>query len=379
MAAVTINLTAQGFFFTPSQFSVNQGDVVTINISVPSNDTADGAHGILMETYIEGGESVAPGQTVTIPFTATTAGTFAFVCTNSSCGDGHTSMLGRMIVNPVIVQPPQINSINPTSGSTTGGTDVTISGINFNASASVKFGGVNATNSSANSSTSIIATTPPHAAGAVSVQVTNPDGQSSTLNNAFTYAVPPPPAPTIASITPDSGPTSGNTPVTIAGANFRAGATVTIGGFAATNVTVVNATTITAMTPLGPATEQLADKDVVVTNSDDTKGTLPAGFDYTKPPLSVALITPSASLAAGGSKVSITGAGFTTALPTTVTIGGAAATNVQVVDAITITATVPPHAAGPVDVVVNVGGTAVTAKGAFAYVNAPPKRRSVKH
>jgi plastocyanin len=376
-ATATINVVARSFTFSPPQFTVNQGDVVTINVSVPQSDPA--GHGILMETYIEDGVDVNPGKSASKTFTATTAGSFAFVCTNSSCGDGHSSMIGRMIVSAIVTQPPQINSLTPTSGPTTGGTDVAITGINFNASATVKFGGVNATNSFVTSSTSLTATTPPHAAGAVDVVVTNPDAQSSTRTAGFTYVVPPPPPPTIASIAPGSGPTSGNTLVTITGTNFRAGATVTIGGFAATNVTVVNATTITALTPLGPANELLAHKDVVVTNSDSTKATLAGAFDYTKPPLAVALITPSASLPAGGSKVAISGAGFTTALPTTITIGGVAATNVQIVDAVTITATVPAHAVGPVDLVVNVGGTAVTAKGGFAYVNTLPKRRSARH
>ena len=39
-------------------------------------------------------------------------------------------------------------------------------------------------------STSITATTPAHAAGAVSVVVTNTDAQSGTLANGFTYAAP---------------------------------------------------------------------------------------------------------------------------------------------------------------------------------------------
>ena len=41
--------------------------------------------------------------------------------------------------------------------------------------------------------------------------------------------------------------------MTITGTNFAAGATVTFGGAAATNVVVVNSTTITATTPAGSA------------------------------------------------------------------------------------------------------------------------------
>jgi hypothetical protein len=40
------------------------------------------------------------------------------------------------------------------------------------------------------SSTTITVTTPPHAAGLVNVTVTNPNGQSVTLTNGFTYVAP---------------------------------------------------------------------------------------------------------------------------------------------------------------------------------------------
>ena len=59
------------------------------------------------------------------------------------------------------------------------------------------------------SSTSITATTPAHAAGAVSVVVTNSDAQSGTLTNGYTYTRNP--APTVTSITPNSGTASGRT------------------------------------------------------------------------------------------------------------------------------------------------------------------------
>src|SRR5262249_16856205 len=55
--------------------------------------------------------------------------------------------------------------------------------------------------------------------------------------------------PFVSSLTPNNGPTAGGTAVTITGTNFVAGATVTFGGTAATNVVVVNSTTITATTP----------------------------------------------------------------------------------------------------------------------------------
>ena len=60
------------------------------------------------------------------------------------------------------------------------------------------------------------------------------------------------PPPTVTSISPNTGTPGGGTDVTITGTNFLTGATaVTIGGIAATEVTVVNATTITAVTAAG--------------------------------------------------------------------------------------------------------------------------------
>ena len=54
----------------------------------------------------------------------------------------------------------------------------------------MKLGGTSATSVALVNSTSITAVTPAHAAGAVSVQVTNTDAQSGTLTNGFTYTAP---------------------------------------------------------------------------------------------------------------------------------------------------------------------------------------------
>ena len=80
-----------------------------------------------------------------------------------------------------------VTSVSPTSGGTAGGTKVTIGGSGFQSGATVAFGGNAATHVNVVSTTSITATTPAHAAGPVSVRVTNPNGQRATLLNAFTY------------------------------------------------------------------------------------------------------------------------------------------------------------------------------------------------
>ena len=65
-------------------------------------------------------------------------------------------------------------------------------------------------------------------------------------------------------------------PVTITGANFQAGATVTIGGAAATSVNVSGSTSITATT----AAHAAGAVNVVVTNPDTLSGMLSNGFTY---------------------------------------------------------------------------------------------------
>ena len=80
-----------------------------------------------------------------------------------------------------------MSAITPNSGTSSGGTAVTISGTGFAAGATVSLGGTAASNVSVVSSSSITATTPAHAAGAVNVVVTNSDGQSGTLTGGYKY------------------------------------------------------------------------------------------------------------------------------------------------------------------------------------------------
>jgi hypothetical protein len=85
----------------------------------------------------------------------------------------------------------------------------------------------------------------------------------------------------IGGVSPANGGTSGGTAITIGGANFQAGATVTVGGVPLTSV-VVNPTIITGVTgayalPAGTLTTGV---DVFVANPDGTTGTLVSGFTY---------------------------------------------------------------------------------------------------
>src|SRR5262249_12938396 len=83
----------------------------------------------------------------------------------------------------------------------------------------------------------------------------------------------------------------GGTPVTITGTNFQVGATVSIGGVAATSVVVVGPTKITAITGAHPASGLVS---VMVTNPGNSSGSLSNGYFYNAPsgPLSFFTVTP---------------------------------------------------------------------------------------
>jgi len=83
-----------------------------------------------------------------------------------------------------------------------------------------------------------------------------------------------PPAPVISSISPASGISVGGTTLTIMGAGFQAGATVTLGGAALSALTIVNSTTIYATT----APHATGSVSLVVTNPDTQSAS--SGFSY---------------------------------------------------------------------------------------------------
>lgn len=213
---------------------------------------------------------------------------------------------------------PRITSIFPNSGPDTGGTIVTVQGDNFTQAPVVSIGGTLAENVVFLNSTTISITTSPKVAGVYDLVVTNPDGRGVTLSGAYTYLgvsdghqymntsgqenaavsedpadlsvasvgtdnkslVPAAnPAPTISSLSPARGTKLGGNTVTITGTNFYGLPTITFGGNAATNVVLVNATTVTALTPV----HAVGVVDVIIVNPDGQSAILGAGFTFSEP------------------------------------------------------------------------------------------------
>lgn len=173
---------------------------------------------------------------------------------------------------PVFDDPaPNIDSIAPTSGLSSGGISVSVHGSNFQTGATVHFGSELATSIVVVSAILITCVTPA-GAGVLAVKVTNPDGQSDTAFDAYTAVTP----PNVIGVSPSTGTELGGTALTITGTDFDSGATVTIGGVPATSVVFVDSTSLTCVSPAGTVGAQ----NVVVTNPDTQTDTLTSGYTY---------------------------------------------------------------------------------------------------
>lgn len=266
---------------------------------------------------------------------------------------------------------PTLVSVTPTEGLPAGGQTITLAGTNFlppralpdggTASVAVTVGGLPAMGVSRVSATLVTAVTPAQGPGTVDVTLTNPDGQQASLAQAFLYV----PPPALVAVTPVRGPVVGGTAITVAGTNFRAGATVRVGGVLATGVSVVSATGLTAVT--GAATAGLADVSVI--NPDGQAAVLPGAYTFDPPP-TLASVSPGEGSTAGGTVVTLTGTDFRAGA--TVLFGSIAGASVTLASATQLTALAPAHDAGVVTVVVqNDDGQRAELAAAYLFV-APP-------
>lgn len=81
-----------------------------------------------------------------------------------------------------------VTMVSPSSGTTTGGTRVTISGANFSKATAVTFGLISISSFTIESDGQIVATSPAESAGTVDVTITTPSGTSATSNlDHFVY------------------------------------------------------------------------------------------------------------------------------------------------------------------------------------------------
>jgi plastocyanin len=269
--AATVNVTVgPGFAFAPSSVTIASGDTVQWNwagaFHTSTSDTSTGA-----EVWDSGTKS-----TGSFSHTFNTVGDWPYYCKLHSVPGG-TVMNG---VVHVAAPAPTLTSINPVAGPTAGGTVVTFTGTNFAAGCGAFFGTTPAASTTVSNSTTILATTPAHAAGTVDVSVSCTGG-TPTLPNAFTFA----PAPSITNVQPSAAAPGAQ--VTITGSNFQNGATVTFGSTPSNSLIFVDGSTLRAIVPNVPA----GPAAVRVTNPDSQSATF-EGFTSLGPAAIPALSGP---------------------------------------------------------------------------------------
>ncbi|MFZ4505871.1 MAG: IPT/TIG domain-containing protein, partial [Microbacteriaceae bacterium] len=260
---------------------------------------------------------------------------------------------------------PTITAISPSSGVVPGGTLISITGTNFGTGTPiVTVGGAPALCTRLVSPTVIEAVTPPGSAGAVNVSVDPGTGSGTAVSTGGYSYVAPMTTPAISSIAPNTGIVTGGTNITITTTEtFPSGTPIVlVGTSCATNVSRVNATTITATTPAGTVGAQNVSVTFAAAHSSNL-----SSFTYMAAP-AITTITPARGGITGNTNVTITGVGFGNSGTPSVTFGGTSATNIVRVNDSTITATTPANSGGAKTVVVTpASAPAISKASAYTY------------
>ena len=317
---------------SPTSGSTDGGTVVTITGTDFTGATA-----------VDFGSDAATAYTVNSP-TSITATTPAEVGGHRRHhGDHVCRHLGHLECRDhftFVTPAPAVTSVSPTSGSTDGGTVVTITGTDLTGASVVDFGSDAATAYTVNSPTSITATTPAESRGHRRHHGDHVCRHLGHLSrDHFTFVAPS--SPTVTGVSPTSGSTDGGTSVTITGTNFTGATAVDFGSDAATAYTVNSSTSITATTPA----ESAGTVDTTVTTGSGTSATSGADeFTFVTPAPAVTSVSPTSGSTDGGTVVTITGTDLTGA--TVVDFGSDAATAYTVNSPTSITATTPAEVGG---------------------------------
>ncbi|MEW5853782.1 MAG: IPT/TIG domain-containing protein [Myxococcota bacterium] len=252
---------------------------------------------------IQGTDFGRSGATVTVggsPCLVETQGHESITCTAPPQPPGTNAEVrvtaGEQVSNGVAVGfgRPRITAISPASGTTAGGTIITLTGSGFTPQSTVSINGTDCPRTGTPPSNQILCITP-EGEGPTEVRVVT----NGVVSDPQAWARA---APSLGVITPQGGATAGGTPITITGDSFGASPTATVGG-ASCLVTQGGHTRIICELPAG----QGATADVVVRRQDGTVSQ-PALYPYAPP--SISDITPTTGAASGGTPLTLTGTNF---------------------------------------------------------------------
>jgi hypothetical protein len=324
---------------SPSSGPVTGGTVATI-----SGLNLTGTTGVMFGTQPGTGITILDDTRLTVITPANPAGSVPISVTNSA-GTGSSPDPSTWFL--YVIPPPQLTSVTPLSGSIGGGTPVTITGSGFATTRLVQFGSQTATDLTVLDDNHITVTTPPNPVGTVAISVTNAGGVAGSpdLTSMFRYEIV---YPKITGITPASGPAAGGTLITINGSGFLTTRNVRFGDTQGANLTIIDDRNLTITAPAHPA----GTVPVSITNAKGTGYSEEATtmYQYDVPVPQLTGISPDSGSISGGTRVTITGTGFTGAKE--VMFAGLPGTDLIIADDEHLTITTPAHPAGTVPVAI---------------------------
>jgi len=359
--------TAASGAYTISGIKTSAPVAVAPTVTALSSVTGSaGASVTITGTGMAGATGVKFGDTTATFTPQTTSGVTKLVATAPAHARGVvdvtvTNASGTSAVSAgskftYVPPPPAVSALSPASVSTLGGAVVTLSGTELTGVTSVKLGATPVPATEVTTATlSFVA--PAHDAGTVAVTVTNTNG-TSTQTVQLTYVKPP--APTVKSVTPSSGPTNKATPVVLTGTELAGATKVTAGGVSVPFVKV-SATQLSVTLPVHVAGAVA----LQVTGSGGVSELDSAArYTYLAPAPAVTTVAPSTGLSTKSTTVLLSGTAFAGA--TKVTASGVSVPFVQLNET-KIQVVLPPRAAGKVELAVTTpAGTSAAAS--FTYV-----------
>ena len=287
--------------------------------------------------------------TAQVPASAVaTAGSYGVAVASPAPGGGTSAELALAVTVPA----PAIVSFTPGSGAV--GTTVTVVGSNLNGATALTLNGT-PVGSFTVASPTVLSFVVPVGASSGLVAITTPGG-TATSASAFTVLLPNP-APTISSLSPASAVAgSGAVTLVVTGTGYVSGSVVQFDGLALATV-FGSATQLTATIPATalatPGTYAVA----VVTPAPGGGTSASLSFTVLPPAPTVAGFTPTSGPV--GTLVTVTGTDFTGA--SAVALNGTPVTAYTVLNASSLTFTVPVGATSGLIAVTTPGGTATSA------------------
>lgn len=283
----------------------------------------------------------------------------------------HAFLTGAIEITP---RDPLLASVDPAQGTKHGGTQLTLHGARFVPGSRVVLGTQIYVDGETDGctvvdATTITLTTLATPAGDTDVVVIDPSGDEGRLAAGFRFEA----LPQIATLFPAVGSADGGTLLTLTGADFEPGCTVSIDGVAQANVEYVDATLLRVTTAAyvagGPYTLE-------VVNPLGASASTAFAYALDPDPL-VTSIDPAIGSASGGEEITIHGANFFASTnvwfgaDALTGLGGTPAAEITIIDANTLLVVTPAVSSGVRDLVVrdDITGQALSLAGAFTFTS----------